>query len=316
METTVTNTSATAASEKKIDLTNLPKLSATLETLQYLRTAKGHGDSQIHAMLDKAFAECKKQDCVLMLERIMVHIGDVSRQHNLLKEMSIKSPTGGAQERATFRSCMRWWEKNIPSSFEKNLQVFVEFTLYENLMYFENRTDRKTGRVLGTEILFPMPNVVHAFLASQIRRGKDLNLIARHLPKFYAENDTTRTTKKTVHLKKGQTEFKYKLPKKAWVKINGQFVDGTTVTLKEGDVISYPRNKQTVALDRQTFINKWIKDFCKVIGWSLDDYKKFRSTQSTPEQAFASKAILKLSEVVFGKFLDQLTSGQRFGVAK
>lgn len=322
METTVTTTQAANVVEK-FDIENMPKLPLTLATLQYLRTAKGHSDSQIHAMLDKAYNECKQKDCVLMLERIMLHIGDVSRQHNLLKEMSIKSPNGGAQERVTFRSCMRWWEKNIPSSFEKNLQVFVEFTLYENLMYYQNRTDRKTGRILGTEILFPMPKSVHAFLASQIRRGKDLALIARHLPKFYADNDTIRTTKKVVHLKKGQTEFNYKLPQKSWVKINdtwaksnGEFVEGDTVKLKEGDIISYPRDKQTVALERQTFINQWIKDFTKVMGWSLDEYRKFRSTQATPEQAFSSKAISKLSEVDFGKFLDRLTAGQRFRVAK
>jgi len=316
MTTTSTKAKTTKKSTSKDDISNLPKLSATLETLQYLRTAKGKSDKEIHPMLDKAFTECKKQDMVLMLERIMLHIGDVSRQHNLLKEMNIKSTSGGAQERAIFRSCMRWWEKNLPESFAKNLHVFVEFTLYENLMYYQNRTDRKTGRVLGTEVLFPVPSTVWSFLAEQIRKGKDLNLIARHLPKFYPENSVNRTTKKVVHLKKGQTEFKYKLPSKDWVKINGAFVEGPTVTLKEGDVISYPRKKQDIALGRQAFINKWISGLCKVMGWNLDDYKKFRSTQATPEQAFASKSISKLSEVEFGKFLDRLTSGQRFRVAK
>lgn len=315
-----TKTTKAATKSKKAtsadDVSNLPKLPVMLEVLQFLRTAKGSNDKSIHAMLDKAFVECKKNDTVLMLERIMLHIGDVSRQHNLLKEMNIKSPTGGAQERAIFRSCMRWWEKNLPESFAKNLHVFVEFTLYENLMYYQNRTDRKTGNVLGTEILLPAHKEVWSFLATQIRKGKDLNLIARHLPKYYAENSVNRTTKKTVHLKKGQTEFKYKIPNKSWVKINGNYVEGPTVTLKEGDVISYPRQKQSVSLERQKYINKWISGFCKVMGWSIDDYRKFRSTQSTPEQAFASKSISKISEVDFGKFLDRLTSGQRFRVAK
>lgn len=311
--------SAQAVSEEtKVDLSNLPKLPVTLDTLQFLRTAKNKSDGEIHSKLNLALAECKKQDCVLMLERVMLHIGDLSRQHNILKELNIKSDKGGAQERTIFRSCMRWWEKHLPESFAKNLNVFVEFTLYENLMYYQNRTDRKTGNVLSTEILLPMPKLVHEFLASQIRKGKDLNLIARHLPKYYPSNSTSRTTSKLVFLKKGQTNFKYKLPKKSWVKINGEFVDLTKefITLNQGDKISYPRKKQSVAIIRQDTVRQWIEGLCKVLNWDFKKYQTFRSTQNTPEQLFSSQNILKLPQVDFMKMLDRLTTSQRFRVAK
>jgi len=316
METTVTKATKKSNEDIQIDLTNLPKLPATLEALQYLRTAKGQTDSSIHAMLNKAFVECKKNDSVLMLERIMLHIGDISRHHNMLRELNINSEKGGAQERAIFRSCLRWWAENIPESFTRNLHVFVEFTLYENLMYYQNTTDRAKSTHQKTEILFPLPEKVWDFVATKIRSGKDISLIAKHLPKYTPSNSVSRTTTKIVKLKKGQEVFNYKLPKKAWVKINGEFVTGETVQLKAGDRISYPRDKKSFTLEKEKFINTWIEGFCKVMGWSIKEYNKFRSNQATPEQLFASKLILKLNESDFKTMLNRLTSGQRFRIAK
>lgn len=318
MQTTDTKTKK-SVSKKSIDLTDFPSLPETLSALQYLRTAKNHSDSQIHPILTKAYNECKKSDCVLMIERIMLHIGDVSRQHNILKEMGIISPNGGAQERAIFRSCMRWWEKNIPESFVENLHLFVEFTLYENLMYYQNTTDRSAGKLVKSEILFPCHQAVWEFLAAQIRKGKDLDLIAKHLPKKYSGNDSRRKTTKVVKYKKGQKSFEYTIPtNKSWVKINGELVPSETKTfpLKPGDVISYPRDKQSFTLTRQKYINKWIAGFCEVMGWTEDQYRKFRSQQNTPEQLFSSRSVLNITEVDFGKVLNKLTSGQRFRVAK
>src|ERR1019366_8659002 len=115
-----------------------PALPKTLDTLQFLRTAKTATDKEIFAQLDASATECKKYNMPLVLERIMLHIGDVSRQHNLLTELGILSKSGGAQERKIFRACLRWWALNSPASFKKNLRVFSEFTLYENLMYYQN----------------------------------------------------------------------------------------------------------------------------------------------------------------------------------
>ncbi len=299
------------------DLTNLPKLPKTLETLQLLRTAKNQSDSAIHSALTSAYNECKKENMLLLFERVMLHIGDVSRQHNILREAGIISPNGGAQERAIFRSILRWWEKNMPESFIKNIPVIVEFTLYENLMFYQNTTDRMKGNLIKTEILFPQPKAVHEFLAHQIRKGKDLNLIARHLPKHHSVDDITRTSKKVIKLRNGQKSIEWKLPTaKSWVKVNGEIVKGKSITLKEGDVVSYPRNKQNFVLDKQKFVNKWIEDFCKVLGWTSKQYREFRKQQNTPEQSFASKNILNIAESDFMNMLDRLTSGQRFRVAK
>lgn len=182
-------------------------------------------------------------------------------------------------------------------------------------MFYQITSDRKTGNILGTEILYPMPERVWDFLASQIRKGKDRTLIARHLPAY--QTGTTRTQTKIAKVKGEKESYMWTLPKgKAWVKVNGKKVEGPKVELFQGDVITYPRDKQPETIKRQKFINEWIKGFFNVMGWSIQDYKNFRKEQNTPEQKFASKSVLNMPKAEFMKMLDRLTSGQRFRVAK
>ena len=285
-----------------------PKLPLTLKTLQFLRTTIDEGDSEIHPMLNNAYVECKENDVLQLFERILLHIGDVSRQHNLLLELGIKSDKGGAQQRKTFRAILRWWEKTMPESFLKNLRVFTEFTLYENLVYYQIRSDRWRGDIQDVEILLPNPKAVYSFIKDRIRSGKDIELIAKHLPKY--ESGKNRVTTK-VSNRNGT----WRLPiGKDWVRVNGEIVTGEKVLLNVGDIIKYPRAKGEEVITKQKVLNKWIMGFCKEMNWTLGDYKKFRSKQNTPEQKFSDKSILQLPKSEFVKFLDGLTAGQRFRV--
>lgn len=312
----------TALSKREMQMIDIgdgvmkPSLMKTLVTLQFLRTAKNATESEIHAKLDEAYAECKAHDEVLVLERIMLHIGDVSRHHNILREMGIKSTKGGAQERKIFRSILRWWEKNLPESFKKNIRVFAEFTLYENLMFYQITSDRNTGKIKEIERLFPMPDAVHQFLAERIRKGKDLNLIARHLPKY--ETGTKRTTRRKMKARRGEETYKWTTPKnKDWVEVNGKRVEpGTKVQITAGDIVRYSREKQAETLEKQEFVNSWIRSFCDVMDWTIADYKNFRKQQNTPEQKFSSKAVLGMAKSDFMEMLDRLTAGQRMRVAR
>jgi hypothetical protein len=301
----------------KTESNDRKKFPVTLTVLQALRTTKGSNDRDIHPMLDKAFNECCKNGMVLMLERVMLHIGDISRQHNLLNELGIKSPTSGAQERETFRSILRWWSVKLPESFKRNIRVIVEFTVLDNLMFYQNTTDRNTGKHIKTEILFPNVEVVYDYLASQIRTGKNINLIAKHLPKYMSGK--SRTTKKVIKTRKDVESFEWTLPEgKSWVKLNGKFVKGGVdkITVKTGDVVSYPRNKQSITLDKQKVVNEWILGFCMKMDWSIGQYKDFRKLQNTAEQALSSKSILDMAKSDFMEFLNKLTTGQRFKVSK
>ena len=130
------------------------KLSKTLDVLQFLRTAKNSSDEIIHSLLDEAYAETSSNGVEEMLYRIMFHIGDISRKHNIFKDFEINSEVGGAQERKIFRSCVRWMQKNTPEFLHKNLKLVVEFTSYETLMYYQVNTNRYLGNVMGVEKLF------------------------------------------------------------------------------------------------------------------------------------------------------------------
>lgn len=296
---------------------NKPKLPSTLDALQYLKTAKGKSDAEIFTVLDKALAECTKNDMVGMLEKVMLHIGDVSRLHNIFREVGIASDKGGAQERGIFRAIMRWWAAKLPVSFKENLPLFAEFTLYENLMYYQVTTDRLKGTVNKVEMLLPHQEAVWNYLAGQIRKGKDVNLIAKHLPKY--ETTKSRVAKKTAKALRGAISYEWTLPKgKAWVKINGETVDSKDgkVTLKTGDKITYPRAKQSATLTKQTTLNQWIEGFCKVMDWDTKSYKEFRKVQNTPEQIFSSRTVKNMPKSDFMALLDGLTAGQRFRVAK
>ncbi len=286
------------------------KLTQTLDTLQFLRTAKTASEGQIFNFLNLALKECEKENMVLLLERVLLHIGDVSRQHNLLKKLNIFSAKGGAQERKIFRACLKWWSINLPESFLKNLNIFVEFTLYENLMYAQVNSDRYKGNISNIELFFPFPEKVQEFIAFKIRKGEDLNLIARHLPKY--NTGKLRKTKRVIT----KSIPKY-VVKKNGVQINGETKEkGTTINIRTGDVISYSRDKQSATLNKQKVVNQWISDFCKVMGWDIKGYNEFRKLQNTPEQKFSDKTILDLPKSDFMVFLDRLTGGQRFRVAK
>jgi hypothetical protein len=291
------------------------KLSNTLDTLQFLRTAKGASDTQIHLALDKAYAETTSNGVEEMLYRIMFHIGDISRKHNIFKDFEINSEVGGAQERKIFRSCVRWMQKNTPEFLHNNLKLVVEYTSYETLMYYQVSTNRYLGNVMGVEKLFIDNQYLFPFLKSEIESGVNLNLIARHLPKYATGKQ--RTTKKTLVGKRGRTEFSWTLPKgKTWVKINGNLVNGDKITVKHGDVAEYPREKKSESLTRQSFLNKWIKDFCDYMKWTIAEYKAFKGKQNTAEQKMSSGSVMSMTEDQFNGFLDSLTAGQRKRVVK
>jgi hypothetical protein len=328
------------------------QLYKTLDALQVLRTTKNAGDSTIHAKMNDALEECRKQDSSgtleAMLRRIMIHIGDVSRQHNILKKMGIKSQIGGAQERSNFRSLLRWWEKAMPESFykDKTLEAIYEFTVAENLVYNEIRSDRKTGKILSVEYMDFDKKKIAKFISKMIAKGKDVSLWAKHLPKV--ETDNYRSAKKTIKFRKstieaGKTEIPWSIPYEvspSRVKLNGMPIDDKNfkvnkegkkyIMVKDGDTVSFPRKKQDATIARQKRdleIAKLISDELNLEvvekerkdGHTFTDfvgYKKLRKKQNTVQQKICSGEMLDVSKQEFKEMLNGMTAGTQFRVAK
>lgn len=261
----------------QISETREARYPAIMAALQALRTTKGISDNHLHPLLDKALSEAKYygDEAMTMLKRVLFHIGDVSRQHNILKQAGIQSSKGGAGERASFRSVMRWWEKAMPDDFYSKLKLFAEFTVLENLVYDEVRTDRMKGTLKSSEQMGFKPTIIADFFAKEIKSSKN-PLIARHLPKF------------------SSGKFRYS-------------------TNKKGK--RYKRRKQDFTLKRELRQREFIYLLCEKLGWTVRQYKEYRKRQNTPEQLFSSKQVLNLSEDLVMKMFDSMTSSQRFRVA-
>lgn len=320
------------------------------QALQVIRMNKNAGDDKIHPLLTAAYKELKGQskskEVDLMFQRVLLHIGDVSREHHLLKRMGIKSQSGGAQERVNFRSIMRWWEKNLPEQFYSysTLEAIYEFTVAENLIYNEIRTDRKKGNVLSVEFMDFDKKKIVKFIAHMITSGKNVELWAKHLPK--ADFSKYRTTVKSMKIRKslqekGVKEFNWTLPFDVpinKVKLNGSVIDSSivkekdgkaSITVRDGDKVAYPRKKQTVTLERQKRDLEFVKLLSKELnfeevekehdGTQYTDfvgYKKFRSKQNTFQQKIQTGEVFDLSKDQFKLVYSKLTAATQFRVAK
>jgi hypothetical protein len=210
----ITPMSTLTQNKTKISEARKARFPIILDLLQHLRTNKSLQDDTLHPLLTKAWSEAAQYglEAKTMLLRALLHIGDVSRHHNMLKKLGIQSTKGGAGERENFRSILRWLEKNQTNTFYANLNVFAEFTVLENLIYDQIRTDRKKGTVLKQEKMSFDKKTIASYFAEQIIKSKN-PLIAKHLPKYatgkYRYSNGKKRPKQTITLEreKRQREF-------------------------------------------------------------------------------------------------------------
>jgi hypothetical protein len=280
-------------------------LNSVLTVLNYLRTEKNVNEKTAHKMLDEAYNECTTPETKTMFFRVLLFIGDVSRQHDMLTRLNIISKTGGAQERKNFRVVLRWWESRVPDHFYRHLEVFMEFSVIENLFYNEIRTNRRKGDLLSKEYMNFNMDKIADFICSMIRKRKH-NLIAKHLPKY--STGKNRTTKLTI------TKDKV-IKNKPYVVVNGQTLFGD-VKVKVGDVISYSRLKKPHTLEREKRDKELIIKICNILGWSISGYKEFRKKQNTTEQLMSSKKINYLPDNEIMEVFNRMTAGQRYRMSR
>jgi len=295
-------------SQEEIDNLKIPSI---FRALNFFRLQSNPSQKEANEKLDIAYAEATRYGIVQRFFKMLLHIGDVSRRHNILREMGIKSEAGGSQERIGFRRILNWMDNRAKHVLYANLDVWAEFTNYSNLWYYENRTDRYTGSFISIENSMLQDRAkVFAFIKSRIKKGKDISLIARHLPKPVSGN---KRVKKTI-IKENLDGKMFTVPPKyqgSWVKLNGELQDIHRFEVHTGDVVAFPRNITKKTKQRRVTINKWIGEFCEYMGWTLSEYKAFRKNQTSMEQKFSSQSILTMSKEETFEFFDKLTSGQR-----
>lgn len=303
-----------------MEIKKIPELLKVATTLQSRRNLS---DSEIHSLLDAADKQIKKLKGKektyhkTLFFRLLLSIGDISRQHQYLKENGIISPTGGFGQVTTFRSILRWLESNHKKFFYDNLQIWVEHTSISTLIYNSIKTDRNNGTVLSSEYMDFDQKKVAKFLANYYKKG-NLTLVAKHLPKHVTKFE--RTNRHKVK-RDGAT----KVPKgKSWYKLNDKNIepkqenDGAVVHAKKGDIIKYPRPMGLKTIEKCEKNNILISLFCKEMGWKIDGksgrypkYDEFRKNQNTVEQKMSSKSILGLDKTQLYSLFNSLPTKAR-----
>ena len=292
------------------------KIPNMFKTLGFFRLNQNPSQDASDKILDAGYSEAMRFGLEEHFFRMLLHIGDVSRQHNILQAFGIKSPAGGSQERVGFRRILNWMDRKQPIVLYRNLPIWVEFTNYQNLWFYENKTDRNKGTLVSEENnILEGASKVYGFLANKIQGGKDLPLIARHLPAY----KTGKNRVKSIVIKDKRPEgskspLTFSIPKQyvdGWVKLNGEVVTEVTFAVEADDKVTMQRQLQGFSVKRRQVLNQWVKGFIKFMGWTMKEYVDFRKKQNSMEQAFSSKSILAMSNEEIFVFFDQLTSGQR-----
>lgn len=254
--------------------------------------------SVIFNLLTTAWNESKKDKTLKeMFFTIIFACGDVSnREHNIFKKIGIKNPDkGGAASRKNFIYCLQWLYKNLPDQYFKFLSIIPEYTNYENILYYQLRTDRMKGKVtenvsIGTDAKFI--DEVTTYLASRISSAStnamEQQLIAKFLkkPKF--------STRKKVN-KKGEVVGRRKLKAETIAKELFEFKIAEALSKKLGwEVKTFEANTRFVGLE------------------------KYKAAHNRTSEAylFSSKQILNYDEPMFHEWLNTLPSGARYNVQR
>ena len=211
-----------------------------------------------------------KDELILHLLTVMLHIGDVNRTHNIHRQFKLSPESGGMAYRETFREIIKWFHNNQPDILytEWFMYILIQFSGWKQPIYNEIRTDRKKGNLISEEYLLDILDTdklanLYAKFITKKKYANEASLIAKALP-------SVKTGKKTYRAGKSNTA-KHSLRKR---KLNNEFIYKLRMEL----------------------------------NWSIKDYKEFRKKQNTIEQLLCSKNLLSLSKKEFYSLVDGLPS--------
>lgn len=253
--------------------------------------------SQINNLLTTAWDESKKDKTLReMFFTVVFACGDVSnREHNIFRKEGVKNPDkGGSASRKNFIYCLQWLYKNVPEQYFKFLSIIPEYTNYENVLYYQLRTDRIKGRItenvsIGTDAKFI--DEVTTYLASKISSPKTNAMEHQLIAKF---------------LRKPRFSSRKKVSKKGIVgrrKLKPETIAKELFEFKVAEALSKKLGWEIKTFDANT----------RFVG--LEGYKAAHN-RTSEAYLFSSKQILNYDEPMFHEWLNTLPSGARYNVQR
>ena len=270
--------------KRNIETLKNMKLVNLLSLLVWARTSGSASQSEFNDRMTLAYEEAKKAGFPEMLLIVVSHIGDVSRYHNMYKELNISVGNGGTGNYRAYRKMLNWLISVHPEMIKDYYKYAHEFTQYSIGWYYQNTTDRKKGSLKSTEILFFPKDEVFAEIREKLMLDKDVALIAKQLPKY--------------------TTGKYRYS-----------------TNKNGEKVRRPIKDFTIK--KRSYVNAWIAEFAEAMRGTpyfefgtIAEYKEFRKLQSSVEQLTSSQVIDTLSDDELYKLFDHCPAKQRMRLHK
>jgi len=262
----------------KEQLKNL-KLDKVLDLLIWARINGASSQFEFNRRADAAYKQANEAGYPEMIFIIMSHIGDISRFHNVYRTIGVTSKDGGAGEYESFRKLMNWLinkDEKLASDYYKWAQ---EFTQYSIGWFYQNTTDRKSGKLLKTEKVFFPESAVFTHIRAKLMKGENIAIIARQLPKY---------------------------------------VTGRNRYNKDENGIITKRKVQDFTHEKRAEVNGWIKRFCKAMvdtpyfeKGTIKEYRNFRKLQNSIEQKVSSKILDSYSMDELFNIFDHCPAGQR-----
>jgi hypothetical protein len=295
-------------------------MEAMLDMFQQLpKVGTSPNKNTVFGYLKAAYAEAKTIEQKELFYAIMFSIGDISnREHNIYRKFGIKQPDqGGSSLRVAFVYCLEWMlthSEETKRQFYSFLPAIAEFSNFENLFYYQLKTDRNKGRK-GAVTVIKLPidvNQVALFLAKVMTDAKTTDYTHSLIAKFLPRDSVIKPRRRTKVVTADKEKF--------YSKKLGKDV-------KAGDVFHTKTKILDQTVEREKFKFQLLIALSEVMKWSVikhpnntrfvgvENYKKMYNRMSEAF-LFSSKEILNWDKDQFMKWLDTLPAGARYRVQR
>ena len=261
--------------------------------------AKGMVKHHLNLALTNTWKACRTKEEKELFFVLLFNAGDIDRQHNIFrKEGYNKVDKGGQGKRNVFIWCLQWIYSNLPDQFYNFISLIPEYSNWENILYYQLRTNRKTGRIESEDNYGP----------TAITGNKFIETVTYYLAKVINDPKTTPMEHTLIakFLKKPRFSTRKRSP----------------LSKKSGR-----RKLQPATVQKELFEFKVLEALSSKVGWEIAKYpnntrfigfEKYKAKYNRTSEAylFSSKEILNYDEDMFSKWLDSLPAGARFNVRR